>query len=163
MKKWWILLTTALLLTGCAKAETFEKVDDELLEPVMAEAGEISLALPEGAAAQTMLTGEGDKLYFCEDYTVTVQTMARGDLHRTIKNLCGFDREGLKVVETGTDGLRCWDWVWTAVGEGGDAIGRAAVIDDGKYHYCVTVMADAGLAGALEGEWTALLQSFAVS
>lgn len=162
MKKWWICFGLVFLLTGCAAAETFETVGDELLQPAMAEVGEITLSLPENASAQTMLSGEGDKLYFCDGYTATVQTMARGDLERTCKALCGFGRDSLNIVETVSNGHQRWDWVWTAAGEGGDAVGRAAVIDDGKYHYCVTVMADAAQAGALEGEWTALLQSFRV-
>lgn len=151
------------MLTGCARVETFETVDDELLQPAIAEVGKIDLALPEDAAAQTMLTGSGDKLYFCDGYTATVQIMDRGDLARTIKALCGYGRDSLNVVETVSNGNKRWDWVWTSAGEGGDAVGRAAVIDDGKYHYCVTVMAEASLAGALEGQWTALLQSFRVS
>lgn len=162
MKKWWMCLCVVFFLTGCAAAETFETVADDILQPVMAPAGEIVLTLPESASAQTALGGDGDKLYFCDGYTVTVQTMDRGDLDRTTKTLCGFGADSLNIVETVNDGCKRWDWVWTAAGEGGDAVGRAAVIDDGNYHYCVTIMADAGKAGQLEAEWSALLRSFSV-
>lgn len=162
MKKWWICFCFSFLLTGCAAAETFETVGDELLSPAMAEVGDISLSLPEGASAQAMLTESGDKLYFCDGYTATVQTVSRGDLDRTCRTLCGFGADSLDIVETSSGGWKRWDWVWTAVGEGGDTVGRAAVIDDGNYHYCVSVMSDTGAAGELEAEWTALFRSFSV-
>lgn len=162
MKKWLICLFMTLFLTGCAAKETFETVGDELLQPVMAPAGEIVLDLPASASAQTMVGDEDGKLYFCDGYTVTVQTLDRGDLVRTVKTLCGFSLDSLDIVETVSGENKRWDWVWTCAGEGGDSVGRAAVIDDGNYHYCVTVMADYGAAGELQTEWNALLGSFAV-
>ena len=69
---------------------------------------------------------------------------------------------GCGRVETFEKGFHRWDWVWTAAGEGGDAVGRAAVLDDGVYHYCVSVMAEAGEAGALETQWSALMGSIEV-
>lgn len=163
MKKWWICLWLVVFLCGCAATETFETVADDLLRPVMAPVGEIRLSLPDSASAQTIGGTQEDKLYFCEDYTVTVQIMDRGDLDRTCKALCGFETDKVKLLETGSGENKRWDWVWTAAGEGGDVLGRAAVIDDGNYHYCVTVMAEATEAGALEAEWTELLRSFHVS
>lgn len=162
MRKWWSILCVCLLLTGCAAAETFETVGDELLQPAMAEVGKISLSLPPEASAQAMLTSEGDKLYFCDGYTAAVQVLTRGDLDRTCRQLCGFGADSLNILETsGAEGKR-YDWVWTAAGEGGDVIGRVAVIDDGKYHYCVSLQADAASAGKLESQWTKLLNSFCV-
>ena len=162
MKKLCICVMLMTLLSGCAVAETFETLGDDLLQPVMAPAGKIVLSLPEGASSQTMLGEQGDRLYFCDGYIATVQTMDRGDLERTCRSLCGFDTKSLEMVETVTDGNRRWDWIWTATGEGGDQICRAAVIDDGNYHYCVTVMADAQVVGSLEAEWSALFRSFSV-
>jgi hypothetical protein len=163
MRKWWIVLGLSLLLTGCATAEVFETVGDELRQPVMAEVGQISLAVPEGAYVQTMVTGDDDKLYFCDGYTVAVQILTRGDLNRTCAELCGFKKDSLNVLETSVGGQKRYDWIWTAAGEGGDVLGRAAVIDDGKYHYCVSLQADAARAGELEGQWSKLLASFYVS
>ena len=160
MKKWLICICFVLFLTGCAAAETFETVGDDLLQPVMAPIGEIMLELPSSASRQTMISDEDGKLYFCDGYTVTVQTLNRGDLDRTARTLCGFGVSNLDIVETASEGKKRWDWAWTAAGEGGDTVGRAAVIDDGHYHYCVTVMANAADAGALDGQWTAMLRSF---
>lgn len=162
MRKWLICLCTVLLLTGCAAAETFETVGDELLQPVMAEVGQISLSVPEGAYVQTMITGGDDKLYFCDGYTVAVQILDRGNLDRTCAELCGFQKESLNILETSAEGQKRYDWIWTAVGEGGDTLGRASVIDDGKYHYCVSLQADAAMAGELESQWSKLLGSFCV-
>ena len=158
MKKWMIGVCFALMLTGCAAKETFETVSDEHLQPVMAPVGEVTLSLPESASSQTVQHSDGDKLYFCDGYTVTVQTMDRGDLERTVQTVCGLRASQLEIMETMSQGNKRWD----CVGEGGDCVGRAAVIDDGEYHYCVTVMAESALAGSLQNEWNALLDSFSV-
>lgn len=163
MKKWWIMLCCTCLLTGCAAADTFESIDDELLQPVMAEAGQINLSLPPEASIESMLGSDGDNLYFCDGYTAAVQIMDRGDLDKTCRRLCGFGADGLSIMETSSGSAKRYDWVWTAVGEGGDVLGRAAVIDDGKYHYCVSLLAAADTAGELESSWNKLLGSFYVS
>lgn len=162
MKKWWVLLCCSLFLTGCA-TQTFETMNDELLQPVMAEVGEISLSLPPEASTQTMLGSDSDKLYFCDGYTAAVQIMDRGDLDKTSRRLCGFGVDSLNILQTASNGQKRYDWVWTSVGEGGDAVGRAAVIDDGKYHYCVSLLADASMTGELENQWSKILNSFSVA
>ena len=162
MKKWWVIIGISLLLTGCSVRETFETVEDEIVQPVMAEVGEISLALPPEASAQTILANGEDKLYFCDGYTAAVQILSRGNLDRTCRQLCGFGMESLNILQTTSGAHKRYDWVWTAAGEGGDQMGRTAVIDDGKYHYCVSLVADADRAGNLENSWSKLLASFCV-
>lgn len=151
-----------LMLTGCGAAETFETVADDIIQPVMGQVRQIVLTLPDSASAQVMQNDEGGKLYLCDGYVLTVQTLESGDLNRTVQTLSGFSAEGLVIVETASGNVKRHDWVWTAVGEGGDQIGRAAVLDDGDYHYCVTVMADADLAGDLERQWSGIFSSFAL-
>ena len=163
MKKCWICLLFVLMLVGCGSVETFETVDDEVIQPVMATARELSLALPDSSAAQAMQSEDGSKLYFCDGYVLTVQTLNGGDMERTAKDLCGFGTDSLRMVETVNGEYKRRDWVWTAAGEGGDNIGRTAVLDDGHYHYCVTVMADAGAAGDLESQWNTLFSSLCLS
>ena len=46
MKYWIFLLLMALLLTGCGAEDTFETVADELVLPVMAMPGRITVDLP---------------------------------------------------------------------------------------------------------------------
>ncbi len=163
MKKCWIILFLALLLTGCGAAETFETVADDLMQPAMAPAGELTVALPESAAAQVIRSEEGERLYLCDDYVLTIHTLDSGDLEETAKTLCGFGTDSLTMIETVSEDVKRYEWVWTSAGEGGDQMGRAVVLDDGNYHYCMTVMAEAEKAGALEKEWNGVLSSVSIA
>ena len=62
-------------------------------------------------------------------------------------------------METKLGGVKRYEWTWTGMGESGAQVGRAAVLDDGDYHYCVTVMADEAAAGSLDAQWDALFAS----
>lgn len=159
MKKCCVVALLALLLAGCGSKETFETVNDELVKPVMGAAAVLSVDLPPSAAAQAIQNEDGSKLYFCDGYVVMVQTLDGGDMERTAKAICGYGTDCLEILETVIGSNRRRDWVWTSVGEGSDCIGRVAVLDDGNFHYCVSVMADAGLAGALDREWNTLFSS----
>lgn len=159
VKKCWILVCL-LLLTGCSAAETFETVDDDVYLPAMAEVREISLELPQEAAVQVMENDAHEKIYLCGDYTLTVQTFQSGDLNRTVQSLCGYCADDLQLMQTRDGALKRTDWIWTCAGEGGDQIGRAMVLDDGSYHYCLTAMAQADAAGSLEEPWNRVFSSF---
>ncbi len=163
MKKLIFALSVLLLLTGCGAQETFETVSDQNMQPVMATLQQLTLALPEEAAAPAMESPEQGKLYICDGYTLTVQTMASGDLDQTLQQLTGFTRDQLTVMETEQGDVRRIQCVWTAVGEGGDCVGRALVLDDGNYHYAVTVMAQSEMAGQLTGQWQEILDSATLS
>ena len=162
MRKCWILLLVALLLSGCATSETFETVADELLQPVVGSQREIVLTVPGSAAAEVMESEDGGKLYFCDGYTLAVQTLEAGDLNKTLRSLCGYSREELTVLETKSGSHSRYDWVFTCAGEGGTQVGRGAILDDGSYHYCVTVMAQEALSGSLEGDWNAVFASLSL-
>ena len=142
MKKYvWIILT-ALLLTGCAQAETGETVADVWEEPVQVwEPREIRLELPGEAVACAMESDTG-RLYLGDGYEVMVQTLPGGDLDATIRSLTGFDREDITVMQTGQEPKR-WEFAWAAAGERGERVGRGVVLEDGSYHYCLSVLQDA--------------------
>lgn len=142
MKKFWIIVLCGILLTSCGAAPTFETVADDILQPAMAPVSEILLTLPEDAGTQVMQEENGDRVYLCDGYTVTVQTLNGGDMERTVRQLSGFSSERLTILETMSGDLVRRDWVWTAAGEEGDQICRAAVLDDGTYHYCVTAVGE---------------------
>ncbi len=163
MKKVLFVLCFMLMLTGCNARETFETVDDIPLQPVVAQMQKLELTLPEEAAVTTMENGEAGKIYLCDGYTLTVQTLDAGDVDRTLRQLTGFSKEKLMVMQTQTDDLKKLECVWTAAGEGGDQVGRALVLDDGNFHYAVTVMADAAMAGSLQTQWDAILDSAGLS
>lgn len=158
MKKCWILVLL-VFLTGCSAAETFETVGDDVYLPAMAELREISVEIPQDASVQVMEKDAQGKLYLCQDYALTVQTFESGDLEKTIQSLCGYSSNGLQLMQTEDGGLKRTDWVWTCAGEGGDQVGRAMVLDDGSYHYCLTAMAAAEIVGTLEDQWNRVFTS----
>lgn len=163
MKKCWIVLLLVLLLTGCATEETMETVADDIVQPVVNSQREILLTLPSGASAEVMESADAGKLYFCEGYTMTVQTMDGGDWHRTVENLCGYSPDQLTMLQTRDGAWKRQEWIWVSMGEEGEQLGRGAVLDDGSYHYCLTVMADASDAASLEAEWDAVFASFDIA
>lgn len=163
MKRLRIILALSLLLTGCGAQQTFETVDDVQAAPVMAQMQKISFVLPDEAAVPAIENGDGEKLYLCDGYTIAVQTMEAGDLGRTLRQLTGFDRDQLTLMQTEQTGIKRYDCVWSAAGEGGDQVCRAAVLDDGSYHYAVTVMAEFSTAGDLTETWRTILNSVSLS
>lgn len=163
MKRLWILLVLVMLLCGCSAQQTFETVMDALDAGEIDPAKKIMLELPKDAAVTTMESADGGVLYMCDGYTLSVQTLAGGDLSRTLKQITGYTKEQLTMMQTKAGQAQKYSCVWTAAGEGGDQIGRAVILDDGSYHYCVTVMADAAASGDLIPTWQDLLASVSLS
>lgn len=156
MKKVCFLLIFVLFLTGCQAAPTFEGVEDVYSPQPPNAPRRIALDLPEDV--QTV-AGDSGKLYLCDGYDVTVETFASGDLSNTVQLLTGFAPDALTMLQTAVSDARRYECVWTAAGENGDTVGRAVVLDDGQYHYCVTVMGNADTAGELADVWQELLNS----
>lgn len=150
-----------LLLCGCT-TDVFETVGDGNQMAAMAQAAQLILELPEDAAAQTM-DGTNGTLYFCENYEIMVETFESGDMQRTVKALTGFDMAELALVQTVRSGVSCLEGAWCAAGEGGDQVGRFLILDDGAYHYCISVMTEADRAGACTDSWQKLLSSVALA
>lgn len=162
MKKLCLLLGCVLFLSGCGAAETFETIGDVYAGQETAQPRQVLLEIPDEAAAQAIQSEDGT-LYLCDGYEITLQIMAAGDLNRTMRSLTGFGSDALTMIETGLTEAARYECVWTAAGEGGDMVGRAVVLDDGAYHYCVTVMAGAEEAGSLRDTWQTLLNTFALA
>ncbi len=159
MKKIWIWLLITVLLTGCSAGGSYETLGTVPQEKPPAPMAKVTLALPEEAAENVWQTEEGT-FYDCQGYTLSLQTFASGDLPKTVQTLSGFRPDKLTVLESGETGCRRYDWVWIAAGADGDVLCRAAVIDDGNYHYCLSAMALAGEAGDLTETWNGLFGSF---
>lgn len=160
MKRVWIVGSLlGLLLAGCGAEETFETVADELAAPVLAEQRLIYVELP-GEAASPAVESDAGRLYLCGDYDISVQTLEGGDLDGTLRALTGFGREDLTVMTTRRDGLDCYEFVFTSAGETGDLVGKGMILDDGCYHYCLTVLADAEKAADHQVFWEEMFMSF---
>lgn len=161
MKKLCLLFGLVFLLAGCGAEETFETMSDVFAEEE-AKVLKISVDMPQ----KTMLPAmecEGGALYFCDNWEIAVQTLAGGDWDRTVRAISGYSLENLTVMETGEEKMPRMEFVWTTAGERGDRVGRAAIISDGHYHYCLSVLADADQAGELAEIWNGMFESFSVA
>lgn len=158
MKKMWCLLWLSLLLLGCDRQEVLEQVED-VYEVMAPQQGVLMIALPEEAAATAMGSGQDHSIYFCDGYTLTVQTMPAGDLEETVLEITGYRKDRITMFQTATGAVDRFEAAWTCVGESGDQVGRFVLLDDGAYHYVVTVMADADAVGELRLAWDTVLES----
>ena len=161
MKKLVVIVLGMFLLSGCA-VQTFETVEDPNDITAMAEPATLLIDLPEYAAAPAM-QGDSGTLYFCGDYDIMVEVMPSGNLDCTLQTLTGFEREELELIHTRRCGVECYEGAWSAAGEAGDHIGRVLVLDDGKFHYCVSIMAMAEDAGQCISDWNAVMDSVALA
>jgi hypothetical protein len=162
VKKWYFILVMLVFFSGCSRQKALETVTDEWAQPVIAPHAQLSMWLPEEAVLETM-DSETGSLYFCNGYTLTVQTLPSGDTEETLKSLTGFGQEALAPMETQRKGIRRLDWVWTTMGEDGQQVCRGALLDDGNYHYCVTTMTDAASAVGLEAQWSRIFGSMTLA
>ena len=160
MKKLVIVILTVFLLAGCGSRQTFETVDDEYLQSVMAPVQQVVVSLPEDASVAVMESDQTGTLYLCDGYTATLQTLPGGNLDQTLKEITGFSRERLHPIQTTLDGVTSTHCVWTAIGEKEEQVGRLTVLDDGNYHYVLACMADASQTESLQGVWQELFDSF---
>lgn len=161
MKKSCILLLLAFLLCGCAAEETFETISDEIVAPVMAQPRQITVRLPDNAVAP-VLESDSEQVYMSEDYEIVIETLSSGDLNATIQTLSGYGKDQLTVMETQQDSVTRYDFVWVSAGEAGDRLGRAVILDDGSYHYCMSVLRDAETVEKSQIVWSDVFQSFAL-
>jgi hypothetical protein len=162
MKKLWIVLLCALCLAGCGAVKNLETIADDL-QFDEATAAQVEIALPQDSETVLLSGDSGDRLYLCEDYTVAVQTLSGGDLNRSLQTVTGFDKDSLTLMKTEQGGVITYSCVWSAVGEGEDQVCRAVILDDGEYHYAVTVMADYTQAADLADVWQQVLGSVELS
>ncbi len=159
MKKCWIILGLLVLLTGCTgpALETLGSVPQQ--PATEASQAQVLLELPQTAVTD-VFGSEEDTLYICEGYILSMKTLPAGDMTATVKDLSGYDPGQLSLVESASGQADRYDFVWTSAAEEGDMVGRAAIIDDGAFHYCLWVYAQAEEAGGLAEEWNRLFGSF---
>ena len=157
MKTWIVLLVLVLCLAGCSDPtwETLGSV--EHVSATLPPMAVVTLQLPQEAA---VLSATGtDTIYLCDGYSIALQTVSAGDLTATIRSISGYDPAELTVLESGST-IKRYDLVWSAAGEAGAQVCRGVILDDGNYHYTLTLMADAQQVLSLQESWNALLTSF---
>ena len=156
MRRLCLVVVCMLALSGCGAVETMETISDDVVVPVMKEAAQVQLVLPDLDDTQVIEDGIGGRIYLCDGYSVTVQTLDGGDLYGTLESVSGFDADKLTVLKTERSSYSEARCAWSAVGEGENIICRAVILDDGCYHYAVTVMADASRITAQPDLWDIL-------
>ena len=163
MKKviWWILVVT-LALTGCSTAALFETLGNIQIPDSIPAQATYTLELPENAAVAT-IQGDAGTLYFCDGYEILVETMPAGNLDQTVRSLSGFGVEDLTVMETKWQGYSSFECVWTSAGDGGFQTARSKILDDGRWHYCLTVLAPSESVSQLQEAWNDLFTSFGLT
>ncbi len=158
MKKWLCVLLCALFLSGCSQPEAMETVNDIYAVPELPEAQEVFFWLPEGAAL-SVSEGTGE-LYVCDDFTALVQVFSSGDLDATVRAVTGYGKDRLELLGWKTAQGQRWECAWASAGENGDQIARTLIVDDGNYHYTLTLQAEAEKGGELALDWNEIFQTF---
>ena len=161
MKKYVLFLLILVSFTGCGSEATFETVADEWVQSAAAPVRETLLTLPQEAVVPVSESEYG-QLYQCDGYEIAIQTLEAGDLDATVRTVTGYSRENLTVMETKLADIRRYDLVWSCMGEQGELVGRARVLDDGNYHYVLTVLAQADRAAELETMISELFASYSL-
>ena len=159
MKKALLVVFVGLLLGGCGTQQTMETVSDVYAVPASVTMHQVRLPLPDDAVSQSMEAEDGSKMYMCDGYTVTVQTMDAGDLDKTLQTISGFSGEKLTVMRTKSEDITRYESAWCVAGESEEQICRGLILDDGNYHYAITIMANYSVAGEKADAWQHILDS----
>ncbi len=156
MKRFVVVLLMILLLTGCAPVD-YETMADVYMEPETKAAANLLVELPPDATVLTMEGGES--IWLCDGYTVSVQTLSAGDLDATLRQVTGYGKDQLAVMKRQQEGLKRYECSWVCAGEGGDQVGRTVILDDGQYHYALSLLTDAQKVAQLKEEWGRMLDT----
>ena len=159
MKKWLWMVILPVFLTACAVEEPLETVADVWSIPAAPVMREIRIDLPEDSSINTIQCDAG-QLYLCDGYEISIETMEAGDLERTIQTVSGKRKEDLTILTTENGGIKRHEFVWASAGENGDRVGRALILDDGDYHYVLTVLRDSREPEGTKVNWNDVFRSF---
>lgn len=159
MKRWIGLAAVVLLLCGCAAEETYETVLDVWEEQEMPSPRAISVDLP-GETAMPAMESDSGRAYISTEYEIYIQTMPAGDISATMEAMSGFESEDLTILSTMQEDAQRYEFVWASAGEGGDYLGRGVILDDGNYHYTMTVLRNAETAQESSVVWDGVFSSF---
>ena len=149
------------MLNGCS-AETVEPLLDVYGSGNGMQPAQMRIELPNDTAVSVM-KGDTGTLYYGDHYAVSVETYPSGNISNTLYQITGHDMEELTVLELADDMGNSYRCGWSAAGEEGEQVGQCVVIDDGCYHYCLTIVTDADYAAELRPVIDMILNSYSFS
>ena len=163
MKKWivGVMLLLSVTLCACSGAETFEVISDNVVEYPAPTPAKVQLKIPDDAALSVMNSSEGQS-YEGDHYQIIVQTYPSGNLDQTLQLLTGYHKDQLKIMEISEENLSKYLCAWSSVSDEGELVGRCAVLDDGRYHYCLSVLVDAQMSGEIREDIDALFADYSL-
>lgn len=158
LKKVLLMVMLSMLLSACG-ADPVETVSVTL--PTQTEQPcQVVLDLPEEAAAP--VAGEaGRQIYFCDGYEIQVQSV-RG-IGQALQQVTGLPREKLTVLQRKQGSLQRYETVWCSPGEVQEQVGRAVILEQGDWCYCVSMLSDAAKAEELQEVWQQLCDGIRLS
>ena len=163
MKKWifGLVLVFGIFLCGCNGTESYEVLSDDIVGVPIAEPAKVELKLPEDSALAVM-SGSDWQYYEGEHYQIILQTFSSGNLDQTLQNITGYQIDNLSVIETSVDGIDKFHCAWSAVSDEGELVGRCTILDDGMYHYCLSVLVEADAACEVRDTIDAVFATYAL-
>lgn len=164
MKRILLCLMVGMMLGGCASEPVYETIGNAMEDtrPVSAP-GTIELTLPEDAQMQVIDDEYGSKSYRIGDWEVWTQICDGGDINATLEQLTGISAEALTVMEYRLQDMPCSEVAWITTTDEGSLVCRTAVLDDGNYHYCISLMMPEEEAEVLGESFGALLEGAVIS
>lgn len=163
MKRICALLFAVFLLAGCTEKKELETVMDNVYQPAKGKMMKMVFDMPDYAAAEVFSSDDTAQLYVCEDFILTMEVHDSGDIQKTMLETTGYAYDQLPIMQSTQGDIKRYDCVWTAAGESGDQIGRCSVLDDGSYHYVLSVMTESEIAGELtQAVWNHLFSSLSL-
>lgn len=163
MKKWMVgvILLLSVVLCGCSNVKTFEVISDNIVDFPSPTPAKVHLRLPDDATLSVMNGSDGQS-YEGDHYQIIVQTYPSEDLSQTLQLITGYSKNQLNVMEVTEDNLNKYLCAWSAVSEEGELVGRCAVLDDGRYHYCLSVLVDAQMSGEIREDIDAIFADYSL-
>lgn len=156
-----MILLLGVSLCGCSGGESFEVIADSFVDSPKAEPGKMVLDLPDEVTLSVM-SGSDWQCYEGEHYQIILQTYPSGNLDQTLQQVTGYGKEHLSVMEISAMNIDKYFCAWSAVSEEGEVVGRCTVLDDGVYHYCLSILVNAEASGEVRDVVNGVFASYSL-
>lgn len=164
MKKVLLFVMVAVFLGGCAAEPVYETIGNAMEDTLPVGApGTIELTLPEDAEMQVIDGESGSKSYRIGDMELWTQVCEGGDISDTLEQVTGIRSDALTVMEYQLDEMSCNEIAWITNTDEGSLVCRTAVLDDGNYHYCISLMMPEENAQELSTSFSEIMDGVSIS